>query len=100
MQGRGLKLEGVEFKRDAKTSPLMQGRGLKPLKRSQHNHKGDVAPYAGAWIETSPNTGDAKLGLVAPYAGAWIETLVGPKPKRALRVAPYAGAWIETNQRD
>ncbi len=33
-----------------------------------------VAPFAGAWIETLPQPGEAGAGNVAPFAGAWIET--------------------------
>ena len=34
-----------------------------------------VAPLAGAWIETFSWRGDNTLALVAPLAGAWIETM-------------------------
>jgi len=34
-----------------------------------------VAPYTGAWIETSANEGYEGLRSVAPYTGAWIETV-------------------------
>ena len=33
-----------------------------------------VAPYAGAWIETTGLSCVPQAPLVAPYAGAWIET--------------------------
>ena len=34
-----------------------------------------VAPYAGAWIETTlSNSTSSSQHMVAPYAGAWIET--------------------------
>jgi len=33
---------------------------------------------------------------VAPYAGAWIETSIAMIRLRTVEVAPYAGAWIET----
>ena len=79
----------------------------------------DVAPYAGAWIETATLSLWGKADTVAPYAGAWIETLMQkanehkldwspPTRGRGLKligilgrggraaVAPYAGAWIET----
>ena len=55
-----------------------------------------VAPYVGAWIETSA------VGLpdlpppVAPYVGAWIETFIIFPAKTSTYVAPYVGAWIET----
>ena len=80
----------------------------------------EVAPYAGAWIETKPCGAVVQQGeQVAPYAGAWIETRTrgyqstgttgrplrggvdrnrSPAGGRATPrpVAPYAGAWIET----
>ena len=34
---------------------------------------------------------------VAPYVGAWIETSVIVCPCSHLPVAPYVGAWIETD---
>ena len=36
--------------------------------------QGIVAPYAGAWIETSKSCLLDVTDCVAPYAGAWIET--------------------------
>ena len=33
-----------------------------------------VAPYVGAWIETSLMVEQLQQGAVAPYVGAWIET--------------------------
>ena len=33
-----------------------------------------VAPYVGAWIETSSSAFDCSHNSVAPYVGAWIET--------------------------
>ena len=35
-----------------------------------------VAPYVGAWIETSYNSTHSRSDTVAPYVGAWIETLI------------------------
>ncbi len=34
----------------------------------------EVAPHAGAWIETPVNCGSRPPTTVAPHAGAWIET--------------------------
>ena len=39
----------------------------------------EVAPYAGAWIETSNQPDSSWAENVAPYAGAWIETQYAPK---------------------
>ena len=36
---------------------------------------------------------------VAPYAGAWIETQMDRISLTNKDVAPYAGAWIETGGR-
>ncbi len=36
-----------------------------------------VAPHAGAWIETCCNRARCRVLAVAPHAGAWIETLEG-----------------------
>ncbi len=33
-----------------------------------------VAPFAGAWIETSKTSCALLFYTVAPFAGAWIET--------------------------
>ncbi len=78
-----------------------------------------VAPRAGAWIETiqiplflacpacrSPCGSVDRNALtpsrayrqapVAPRAGAWIETLQVEMRSEAIEVAPRAGAWIET----
>ena len=43
-------------------------------------------------------TGPEKIFVtqVAPHAGAWIETADPPKNITSMMVAPHAGAWIET----
>ena len=77
-----------------------------------------VAPYVGAWIETSASSVPLNSFSVAPYVGAWIETIAvfaslisfvsHPTWVRGLKhayvqlrlrhaVAPYVGAWIETS---
>ena len=82
-------------------SPLVQGRGLKLA--GDHNPNSveccEVAPRAGAWIETNPviNIIQRPLSEVAPRAGAWIETFEAlANSSSMLMVAPRAGAWIET----
>ncbi len=52
----------------------MRERGLKQSYGVKIEMVEDVAPHAGAWIET----------------GAWVMRRWSPK------VAPHAGAWIET----
>ena len=39
---------------------------------------------------------DIWQGRVAPYVGAWIETSIMGNAQSPARVAPYVGAWIET----
>ncbi len=56
----------------------------------------NVAPRAGAWIETYKSKYVISVEQVAPRAGAWIETNIGIEPKDQHCVAPRAGAWIET----
>ena len=55
-----------------------------------------VAPYTGAWIETSWSNQAKRFKSVAPYTGAWIETEMLIATYAKLEVAPYTGAWIET----
>ena len=77
----------------------------------------EVAPRAGAWIETQRNRSRNRHGPsppvrgrglkrqsrqkffvrhVAPRAWAWIETSTCPTPIPCLAIAPRAWAWIET----
>ena len=58
-----------------------------------------VAPPAGAWIETFFSLRLSSSLIVAPPAGAWIETPGDLCCDRMERVAPPAGAWIETRER-
>ena len=74
----------------------MRVRGLKPLAVGRVLGEQLVAPYAGAWIETSQRVTEYLYREVAPYAGAWIETAHNGSPSCLGSVAPYAGAWIET----
>jgi len=48
----------------------------------------NVAPYAGAWIETVNSKVALKVLLVAPYAGAWIETRESLNYQRPTRSLP------------
>ena len=96
----------------------MRGRGLKLTSAASTKGIAEVAPRAGAWIETRLKHQVNKYKEVAPRAGAWIETrktemslsfsrsppVRGRGLKRdttgwgwdATYVAPRAGAWIET----
>ena len=92
-------------------------RGLK-LEQTTLKDTLKVAPYVGAWIETTSTPSTIVALTVAPYVGAWIETSNMSKETepskshpmwvRGLKhirqiftniltyVAPYVGAWIET----
>ncbi len=81
----------------------------------------DVAPFTGAWIETSyldrlpgflgspPSRGrglkhgrgecGGRNSRVAPFTGAWIETIAVCLWPSSPQVAPFTGAWIETFER-
>ena len=52
----------------------MRERGLKPADDNEVTFEFEVAPHAGAWIETSLMASSQALIIVAPHAGAWIET--------------------------
>ena len=51
-------------------------RGLKRADARNAPSTLQVAPYVGAWIETSFHASYLHDSHVAPYVGAWIETLV------------------------
>ena len=94
-------------------------RGLKLIVLAEC-HVTHVAPYVGAWIETTQVVTTLRKCLshptwvrglkprlhgsqcqnvfVAPYVGAWIETECIRFYHISLCVAPYVGAWIETTR--
>ena len=51
-----------------------RARGLKLVQDVRQERLADVAPLAGAWIETQPSAQAQPELKVAPLAGAWIET--------------------------
>ena len=71
-------------------------RGLKLFALESCIARNKVAPYMGAWIETSSKKPSPNFLYVAPYMGAWIETAQDNKSAGQRKVAPYMGAWIET----
>ena len=71
-------------------------RGLKHGSRGIILLRHKVAPYVGAWIETSIGVDSPPRCRVAPYVGAWIETIKKQESVARAQVAPYVGAWIET----
>gem|GEM_PF-673846 len=116
---RGLKLRCIANAHQSPLSLPTRERGLKPNSPVPDLLNPQVAPHAGAWIETTRCTAAISTARVAPHAGAWIETLATrhrsrppnwslPTRERGLKlmrnadafnyrmVAPHAGAWIET----
>ncbi len=59
----------------------MRVRGLKLHRRRIPCMLAEVAPHAGAWIETLLETCTGSPQLVAPHAGAWIETKYSRVPQ-------------------
>ena len=90
-------MDHLPFHASGFRSRLTRARGLKPIERPTPRVSSGVAPYAGAWIETSSPRTTLPSALVAPYAGAWIETYSTHSRPTSSNVAPYAGAWIETS---
>ncbi|KAF0195716.1 MAG: hypothetical protein FD169_1204 [Bacillota bacterium] len=72
---RELKLKPLHSIALAGQSHPLRVRGLKHQLRYRREALHQVAPPAGAWIETNCSGGTTTAGLVAPPAGAWIETL-------------------------
>ena len=54
----------------------MRERGLKQLADGQPYNIKNVAPHAGAWVETGSSQPCIEAEQVAPHAGAWVETYV------------------------
>ena len=52
----------------------MRERGLKQMVNNYRLCRANVAPHAGAWIETKKRLDFEIIINVAPPAGAWIET--------------------------
>jgi len=63
-----------------------RARGLKRLPAFVPDRQ-EVAPHAGAWIETLKVTA-VTSAAVAPHAGAWIETDVAIEARAAAGRAP------------
>ncbi len=74
-------------------------RGLKPTGPIYAYDNEEVAPFTGAWIETTRKLEGAGVSTVAPFTGAWIETDKQQEQQNQIDVAPFTGAWIETQCR-
>ena len=96
---RGLKLRSTNKYFSDSTSHPTRVRGLKQLMGVFFMQPMQVAPHAGAWIETLRYLSQLCRSIpVAPHAGAWIETELNPLTLEDFLVAPHAGAWIETRK--
>src|SRR3989304_4592036 len=78
-------------------SRLTQARGLKPDEVRAAHASRQVAPHAGARIETYRGLRYERRRAVAPHAGARIETHARRYMPLKASVAPHAGARIETS---
>ena len=80
----------------AKWSPPSRGRGSKPPGQALHDRRAASPPSRGRGSKHVARRVKAHaLKSLAPYAGAWIETTLGRSRPFDQQVAP-AGAWIET----
>ena len=72
----------------------MRGRGLKLISDTIYTAT-EVAPHAGAWIETSAGVRNMASAPVAPHAGAWIETQGTRSSSCALPSPPMRGRGLK-----
>ena len=68
-RGRGLKLAYGHVASSVCLSPLARGRGLKPLNPYWHIEDPNVAPRAGAWVETGTADTAARRTRSRPSRG-------------------------------
>ncbi len=64
---------------------------MKHIKKEETLKAADVAPCAGAWIETCRQRCRRLSRQVAPCAGAWIETGCAPPCAAAIPRRPLRG---------
>ena len=77
-------------------SPPTRGRGSKQGDLRLPVARIEVAPHAGAWVETKLRNLRQLVVVVAPHAGAWVETRWAGDARSPTSVAPHAEAWVET----
>ena len=71
-------------------------RGSKPSRRSEPASRHRRSLRGSVDRNRGEASGGPSAGRVAPFAGAWIETSISAWSFLSWRVAPFAGAWIET----
>jgi len=69
---------------------------LKPMHSKRPGIRLDVAPFAGAWIETIRVLTDDKNEVSRPSRARGLKHINVKLPTYVPPVAPFAGAWIET----
>jgi len=95
--GRGATFQASYLGETLGVRTLREKKGISTVLRDMLR-RGEVAPRAGAWIETYAAVRVMIPFAVAPRAGAWIETGSWIGPHKHKPVAPRAGAWIETTK--
>ncbi len=74
----------------------MRGRGLKHILANSLGRHTDVAPHAGAWIETASMIWQADRAKSPLMRGRGLKQSLCETHHGVKSVAPHAGAWIET----
>ena len=97
-QGRGSKHKLWLSVHSTIMSPLTQGRGSKHSCRCNTGLDRKGRPSRRGVDRNTSSAVVFRFGEVAPHAGAWIETFLRRGQARVSRVAPHAGAWIETSR--
>ncbi len=96
MRARGLKPVKSHSKSTALSSRPMRARGLKPMEGDFYGISAPSRPMRARGLKQLLLKVRPKCKQVAPHAGAWIETTNTCSTKPTTTVAPHAGAWIET----
>jgi len=95
VRARGLKLAPYELLNGYRSRPV-RARGLKPDITLSPEEQLEVAPRAGAWIETRLAQGCSVTLPSRPVRARGLKQRAGCDGARSPGVAPRAGAWIET----
>jgi len=95
-RARGLKLDSPDVALVHKRSRPSRARGLKRELTSQVPSAANVAPFTGAWIETS-DWGSVRYGNMSrPSRARGLKHRADGEKVTSIVVAPFTGAWIET----
>ena len=97
VRARGLKHQTFCALHIQGLSRPVRARGLKPFMRLGIGGRMEVAPRAGAWIETGIKSGKYHEGMSRPVRARGLKLCHSATLQRCIYVAPRAGAWIETS---